>query len=180
MFRDDIYRISPTEASERPLSEPLASGEGTESYRRFDSAVPAFPQEESRVDHLDRREAALNARIAQFETIVRKTKLDMAERRDELQKFSDGVKAQSDDLARREQALRIRAEELGKREEAFRGKLADFSQNETAYLEKTEELIRKEARLNREAEEFESRSAAVLAQIAEQKGALDRLLTRIG
>lgn len=176
MFRDDIYRISPAQEAE---GVSTAKKEAPNVYQRVDSPVPGFSGDE-RAGHLDRREAALNARIAQFETIVRKTKLEMAQMRDELHKSETELQVRRDDLARREQAIRIRLDELTRRESVFQEKLADFSRNESTYLARNEELLRKEADLQRLSEEFESRSAAVLGQITEQKGALEQLLARIG
>lgn len=176
MYRDDIYRISPNQEAE---GVSTVEKETPNAYQRVDSPVPAFPDDE-RLEHLDRREAALNARIAQFETIVRKTKLEMAQMRDDLTEREAQIGLRSDDLARREQAIRIRLDELTQRENAFDEKLAKISQNESAYLARNEEILRREADLQQRSEEFESRTAAVLGQINEQKRTLEQLLARIG
>ncbi len=130
-------------------------------------------------ESLERREATLYARIAQFEEIVRETKLEMARRQAQLDDREDKLKENETRLAEREERLKIGQNELTARETAFQAKLADFAKGEADYLERTENQLREEALLHQDWEEFKTRSTTILGKIREQKFELERLLSRI-
>jgi len=167
--RENIYRIETGDSQEPAVREYPNTDE---EYCRVDMV-----DTERISDPLDRRESALNARIAQFETIVRKTKLDMAQRRDLLQQDAYRLEDWEKELARREEAVRLKEAELNRREEAFEKRITDFSVHETDYLERTEALVKSEMEFQRDRENFNSRSAAVLQKIRTQKTELEKLLS---
>ena len=123
----------------------------------FGRVCPA-PEE----DDLDRRENALNARIAAFENIVRKTKISTAERIEHLTAGESELSARWDELREAIDALTGREDDLRRREEFVARKAAELDARESALRQKIES--------------FRTRSEKVLVEIGQQKEEVRRLI----
>lgn len=126
-----------------------------------------FTPPESESDDMERRENALNARIASFEDIVRKTKISTAERIEHLTAGESELSARWDELREAIDALTRREDGLRRREESIARKAAELDERESA--------------LRLKIETFRARSEKVLSQIREQKEEVRRLISaRLG
>ena len=125
-----------------------------------------FPSGQGRTDDLDRRESALNARVAQFENIVRKTKLSAAERLESIASDEARLAAKWDEIEEALEALAARENDVRRREELVEKQLAKLNEREEAF--------------RRNSETFQVRSDQILRQIDEQKEELHSLIRNMG
>ncbi|MBO7725204.1 MAG: hypothetical protein J6S40_01945 [Thermoguttaceae bacterium] len=133
----------------------------------YDDERFRFTRPEPELDDMDRRENALNARIAAFESIVRKTKISTAERIEHLTAGESELSARWDELREEIDALTGRENDLRRREAIIARKAADLDARETALRQKTES--------------FRARSEKVLSEISRQKEEVRRLISaRLG
>lgn len=180
MFRDELYILGKEEFMRKNGAESESFVEELETpIRRIDLPESGGPVEQRRTDDLDRRESVLSARIAQFEALVRKTKLTIAEKMDKINRIEEASTSKLTDFSRRESSLAVREAELTRREEEFRARADEFAASETKFLDRLETLSAHEEELTRTEAEFQNRSERILRQIAEQKRELERLLGRI-
>ena len=116
----------------------------------------------AKYDDLDRRESALNARIAAFENIVRKTKLATAERQEKLAAEEAAISAKWEDLRAALSALTERENDLRRREELLQKEIDKINARESVLKQNTEA--------------FQVRSDQILQKIGEQKEELQSLI----
>jgi chromosome segregation ATPase len=132
----------------------------------YDENKSPFPRS-SEDDDLNRRESALNQRIASFENIVRKTKLSTAERLEHLVKEETELSTRWNELHEALEALGARENDLRRREALVEEEIAKLNARESALRQNTEA--------------FQARSEQVLRQIDEQKEELRGLINvRLG
>lgn len=130
-------------------------------------------------EDLQRRESVLNARIAQFETLVRKTKLSMSEKMDKMREREEFLTERLERFERYEEELSRREEETTRRESVLKDRLVQYARKEEELLARAEELVEREREIEGASEAFENRSASVLRQIRDQKEELEQLLARL-
>lgn len=180
MFRDELYILGKEgPARRRGIEEESLAEEPEIPIRRIDLPENGGPVEVRRTDDLDRRESVLHARIAQFETLVRKTKQSIAEKMDKIGKMEESATAKLTEFSRREGSLAVREAELTRREAELRARTEAFAASEADFLDRAEELSAHEEELTRSEADFYARSERVLRQIAEQKKELEHLLGRV-
>ena len=124
-----------------------------------------LPSEQDGTGDLDRRESALNARVAQFENIVRKTKLSTAERLESIASDEARLAAKWDEIQEALDALAAREEDVRRREERVEEQLAKLSEREETF--------------RRNSETFQARSDQILRQIGQQREELRDLIRNI-
>lgn len=181
MFRDELYILGKEEFMRKTGAESDSFVEERETpIRRIDLPETGGPVEQRKIDDIERRESVLSARIAQFEALVRKTKLTIAEKMEKISKIEQASTSKLTDFSRRESSLAVREAELTRREEEFRARTDEFAASETKFLDRLGALSEHEEELTRTEAEFQTRSERILRQIAEQKKELERLLGRVG
>ena len=134
---------------------------GRTSRRGFGIETPTTEQDAFESD-LDRRESALNARIAEFENLVRRTQVAAAERIEKIAESERELTRRWGEVQQAIQALNAREAELDRRESAIAGQLATIEE--------------KNNQLRASREEFQNRSERILRTIGEQKDELRKLV----
>lgn len=174
--KDGVVSGSPQR--ETPVSFPNRFAEEDEPFHRIDlpDGTPVTQRED---EDLQRRESVLTARIAQFETLVRKSKLTLSEKMEKVEKKEKEVEEKEGELSRREGTLAVRQEELNHREAGLRARLEELANSQAEYLDRAEDLLRQKEEFEEAQRKFDARTAAVLRQIAERKAELDSLLGRL-
>ena len=167
MNHDDLFILKKRRFGTETIPKDAGGDESASPerlQRRYDAGASVGTMNRGDLpEEMDRRESVLNARIAEFENLVRKTKFSTAERLeklagdekrwaekwDSLQEAIDSLTARETDLARRESILHAQSAKLAEREGLLR-------QSE---------------------EEFQTRSERILQKITEQKEELQELIS---
>ena len=154
---DDLFILNRRKAS---AQNGESGSKGTDPVsRRFDAGI-TFAEPENA--DLDRRESVLNARIAEFENLVRKTKFSASQ--------------QMEKLSEKEKELIDRWEELQDAIESLTRRESEISRREAILERKLEDLSQREADLRQNESEFETRSRLLLQKINDQKEELAGLI----
>ncbi len=156
---DDLFILNRRKASAQS-GEKGMTGRTEPVSRRFDAGT-TFADREEDAD-LDRRESVLNARIAEFENLVRKTKFSASQ--------------QMEKLSEKEKELIDRWEELQDAIESLTRRESEISRREAILERKLEDLSQREADLRQNESEFETRSRLLLQKINDQKEELAGLI----
>lgn len=166
MNDDDLFILNKRRSVSE--SEIMERGRRSDSVlRRFDLTGLEAAKTADAPEEIDRREGVLNARIAQFENLVRKTKFSTAER---LEKLAEDEKRRTEKWDELREAIRMLTE-----------KETDLARRESTLNVKLAQIAVKEADLCRNEEEFQARSEQILQKITEQKEELENLISiRLG